>query len=221
MSLNHTIRLINDDYKSALADLILNHYEADVILTKLNKIYFDKKEITESNMKELGCLFSSILNNQGSIYTFVQSDMLGEVLVGFKAAGLRIRNVLTIPILLSNECQCSVCNRKSYDENKILYAVYATKSCLLNRVLNYTDIIDSKGSCKYPACWSWFKGTEIQAYETILKISSDHRDEVFDPFMFAGDVGVAAINADRHFTGCESDGARYREVKDRLDHVGE
>ena len=221
MSLNHTIRLINDDYKSALADLILNHYEADVILTKLNKIYFDEKEITESNMKGLGCLFSSILNNQGSIYTFVQSDMLGEVLVGFKAAGLRIRNVLTIPILLPNECQCSVCNRKSYDENKILYAVYATKSCLLNRVLNYTDIIDSKGGCKYPACWSWFKGTEIQAYETILKISSDHRDEVFDPFMFAGDVGVAAINADRHFTGCESDGARYREVKDRLDHVGE
>ena len=221
MSLNHTIRLINDDYKSALADLILNHYEADVILTKLNKIYFDGKEITESNMKELGCLFSGILNNQGSIYTFVQSDMLGEVLIGFKAAGLRIRNVLTIPILLLDECQCRVCNRKSYDENKILYAVYATKSCLLNRVLNYTDIIDPKGSCKYPACWTWFKGTEIQAYETILKISSDHRDEVFDPFMFAGDVGVAAINADRHFTGCESDGARYREIKDRLDHVGE
>lgn len=221
MSLNHTIRLINDDYKSALADLILNHYEADVILTKLNKIYFDEKDITEENMKELGGLFQGIMNNQSSIYVFSASNTLGAVLTGFKNSGLVIRNILTIPILLADECCCKVCNRKAYDENKTLYAVYATKNCCFNRVLNYTDIIDPKGSCKYPACWTWFKGTDIQAYETILKISSDHREEVFDPFMFNGDIGEAVINADRHFTGCESDGARYREIKDRLDHVGE
>ena len=47
MSLNHTIRLINDDYKSALADLRLNHYEADVILTKLNKIKKKKRIFTK------------------------------------------------------------------------------------------------------------------------------------------------------------------------------
>lgn len=220
MSLNHTIRLINDDYKNALADLILNHYEADVILTKLNKTYFANNEITTENMKELGVLFSGIMNNQSSIYTIVTSNLLGDVMVGFKEAGLTIRNVLTIPTI--NDYNCNYMkNRKSYDENKTMYVVYATKGSCYFRTLNYTRLVDENGSCVYPAMWSWFKGTEIQAYENILKISSEHREEVFDPFMNVGDVGEAAINADRHYTGVEPDGAIFRFAKDRLDHVGE
>lgn len=221
MSLNHTIRLINDNFKSAIADLILNHYEADIILTKLNKLYFDEKDITENNMRELGSLLVGVMNKQSSLYAVVSSNRLGEVVSGFKSVGLEIRNILTIPILVENECLCYICNRKSYDESKTLYVVYATQCGCFHRILNYTDLIDKNTSCKYPACWTWFKGNELQAYETILKISSDHRDEVFDPFMFNGMIGEAAINADRHFTGIEPDGARFREISDYLDRTGE
>lgn len=220
MSLNHTIRLINDDYRSAIAELVANHYEAKVILTKLNKTYFKDNIITTEEIKEFGELMAQVMNNLSSLYCVLPSNLLGEVLIGLKQAGLTIKNVLTIPVI-NDYCQgCNIKNRTSYDENKTMYAVFATKGCG-NRKLTYSTMIDPKGSCVYPACFTWFKGSDIQAYETLLKISSDHRDEVLDPFMNTGDIGEAAINADRHFTGIEPDGGIFRAVSDRLDHVGE
>lgn len=219
MSLNHTIRVFDYDYRDLLPSLVERHYEATIILTKLNKVYFDN-EITVDKIKDFGTDMMSIMNNYSSLYCIISSNYIGEVSIGLKEAGLTVRNILTIPVNNDYLPCCNIKNRTYYDENKTMYVVFATKGCS-SRKLNFTRFVDVKGSCVYPANWNWFIGSEIEACEVILKISSDHRDEVFDPFMNNGDIGVATIKADRHYTGTEPDGAKYRAARTRLDEQGE
>lgn len=219
MSLHHTIRLYDYDYTYLVPRLAEQHYEPTIIMTRINKLYFDK-EITIDKMKTFGEYMLMIMNHYSSLYCIITSDLIGEVSIGLKEAGLCVRNVLSIPVI-TNHCPCcDIKNRTSYDENKTMTVVFATKGCTA-RPLNYTKIIDEKGSCVYPANWSWFKGTEMDAMKTMLNISSHHRDEVFDPFMYDGDTGVAAIETDRHYLGTEPDGARFRAIQERLDKLGE
>ena len=63
MSLNHTIRLYNYDYKTAIDKLAAKHYEPVIILTKINKLYFGDEGITVGTMKELGSEMLKIMNH--------------------------------------------------------------------------------------------------------------------------------------------------------------
>lgn len=220
MSLNHTIRLYNYDYKTAIDKLAAEYYEPVVILTKINKPYFGEEGITVGTMKEFGSEMLKIMNHYTGFYCATTTNYIVDVVQGFKEAGLNVRNILSIPV--TNDYAKGFCirNRTSYDENKTFYVVYSTKGCH-GRNLNYTKIVNTEGSCEYSAIWNWFKGSEIDAYKTIIRLSSDHRDEVFDPFMNNGDTGVAAIETDRHYTGVEEDGAKYRAIHTRLDCHGE
>lgn len=220
MSLNHTIRLYNYDYKTAITKLAEKHYEPVVIITKINKLYFGDEGITSATMCEFGSYMLKIMNHYTGFYCATTTNYLADVIQGFKEAGLVVRNILSIPV--TNDYAKGVCirNRAYYDENKTLYVVYSTKGCH-GCNLNYTRIANAEGSCEYSAIWSWFKGSEIDAYKTMIRLSSDHRDEVFDPLMNNGDTGVAAIEADRHYTGIEEDGAKYKATYVRLDCLGE
>lgn len=218
--LNHTIRIYDYDYRDVLQKLVQKHYEPTIILTKLNKNYFGEEGITVDTMKQFGTDMKQLMNHYSCMYCVMTSNYLGEVIQGFKEAELFVRNVLTITVT-ENYCKgCMIKNRTRYDENKVLYAVYVTKGCH-GRNLNYTKLTNVEGSCEYSAMWSWFIGSEKDAYKTMIRISSDHRDEVFDPFMNNGIIGVAAIETDRHFTGMEPDGAKFRHCKAILDVHGE
>lgn len=220
MSLNHTIRLYNYTYKQAIPELAKKHYEPVVILTKVNKLYFGDEGITTATMRDFASELTKIMSHYTGFYCATTSNYLGDIIQGFKEAGLNVRNILTIPII--NDYAKGVCirNRTSYDENRTLYVVYSTKGCH-GRNLNYTRIANAEGSCEYSSVWTWFKGTEIDAYKTMIRISSDHRDEVFDPFMWTGDRGIAAIKTDRHFCGLEEDCAKFKAIEMRLDCLGE
>ena len=219
--LNHTIRLFDYDYRDILDKLVRKHYEPVIILTKLNKNYFDDKTISVENIKQFGIDMQKIMNHHTCMYCIVPNNKIGEVTVGLKESGMNVRNVLTIPVT-TNYCKGhNIPNRKSYNENQLMYAVYATK-CGCGRNLNYSKLSGCPCcTCDHSAMWSWFKGNEIDAMKTMIRLSSDHRDEVFDPFMGNGDTGVAAIRTDRHYFGTEPDGGKFRATKDRLDCLGE
>ena len=87
--------------------------------------------------------------------------------------------------------------------------------------MNPTTHSEDTCNCKYSANWDWFKGTLIDAYRTMIKISTDHGQTILDPFMNFGDVGEAAILQDRHFIGIEVGRARLDDARRRLDDLGE
>ena len=50
----------------------------------------------------------------------------------------------------------------------------------------------------------------VALLEHIIKIASEERDVVFDPFMGVGSTGVAALKNDRRFIGIEIENKEIR-----------
>lgn len=222
MSLHHTIRIFDYDYRGILDKLVQKHYEPVIILTKLSNVYFDDKTISVENVKQFGLDMQKIMGHYTCMYCIVPQNRIGEATMGLKESGLNVRNLLTIPVT-NDYCKGhNIKNRTSYTNNKLMYVIYATL-CGHGRNLNYTKLNGHCPccTCEYSSLWDWFKGDEIEAMRTMIRLSSDHRDEVFDPFMGNGDTGVATIRTDRHYFGTEPDGAKFRATKDRLDCLGE
>ena len=56
----------------------------------------------------------------------------------------------------------------------------------------------------------------LKLLKHLIKIASDENDIVFDPFMGVGSTGVAALNLNRRFLGCEIDPVYFNATLDRL-----
>ena len=50
----------------------------------------------------------------------------------------------------------------------------------------------------------------------IIKVHSNERDIILDPFMGSGTTGVAAAKTGRRFIGCEINGDYYDIAKSRI-----
>lgn len=56
----------------------------------------------------------------------------------------------------------------------------------------------------------------VRLMERLLALISDEGDTIFDPFIGSASTGVAAINMNRNFIGCEIDEEYYNIAKDRI-----
>ena len=61
----------------------------------------------------------------------------------------------------------------------------------------------------------------VALLEHIIKIASNEKGIVFDPFMGVGSTGVAALKNDRKFIGIEIDKAYYDAAEKRIDDYGQ
>jgi DNA modification methylase len=59
----------------------------------------------------------------------------------------------------------------------------------------------------------------LKVLEHIIRLASNPKDVVFDPFMGVGSTGVAALRLDRQFIGIEIDASYFKAAKARLDEV--
>lgn len=59
----------------------------------------------------------------------------------------------------------------------------------------------------------------VKLLEHFISISSDEGDIIYDPFIGVASTGVAALNLNRKFIGCEIDGIYYEASKKRLQHI--
>ena len=60
----------------------------------------------------------------------------------------------------------------------------------------------------------------VELLKHLIKIASNEKDIVFDPFMGVGSVGVAALELKRKFIGIELDNEYFKATKRRFDRLG-
>jgi len=60
----------------------------------------------------------------------------------------------------------------------------------------------------------------VELLKHLIKIASNEKDIVFDPFMGVGSIGVAALELDRKFIGIELDNEYFKASKRRFDRLG-
>ena len=60
----------------------------------------------------------------------------------------------------------------------------------------------------------------VKLLEHIIKIASNKNDVVLDPFMGVASTGIAALNLNRMFAGCEIDETYYKaSIKRIVEHL--
>jgi DNA modification methylase len=59
----------------------------------------------------------------------------------------------------------------------------------------------------------------VRLLKHLINITTDAQDTVFDPFMGVGSTGVASIELNRKFIGCEIDKLYYDAAYNRIDNL--
>ena len=57
----------------------------------------------------------------------------------------------------------------------------------------------------------------IYLMKEIIRIHTEEKQTIFDPFMGVGSTGVAALNLGRNFIGCEKELEWFQLAQNRLD----
>lgn len=222
MPLNHTIRLINNTPLGGLEELLEADIKADLAIIVPEMVHYKDEIMTPQDVLELGKAVGLALNNHSHVYFRVTLDTMTAVITGLKLACYTVCNLLTIPLEyeITEDSKCS-CFNNTFKNETVEYFIYATLG--KGDGLRHTNLVDKKNySSVYPANWSsWFKGDRIQMYRTMIQLSSNHTDTVLDPFMSTGDIGVSAIDQDRHYIGIEFNRTKFDFAKTRLDCNGE
>ena len=216
MGLNHTIQLYNYPAVQGMCDLINKNVWVDCIITEFRRKYFNEETIQE----ELACVanhMSAILASEGTVYIKVCLEDIPLVSEIFVNHCFRLKNLLTIKIPVEHP----ICRTNKYIDCGVNYVLFFGRADHNSSYFNATKYSPDK-TCHYTSDWSWFTGeTMIDAYRAMIAINTKHADTILDPFMYLGDVGVAAIQQDRHFIGIEENRICFDYAKKRLDELGE
>ena len=105
-----------------------------------------------------------------------------------------------------NSCEMIVClwnkgHKWNFSNQKEMHNFFETPICMGNE-----RIKDPKHPTQKP----------VKLLEHLISISSDEGDVIYDPFMGVASTGVAALNLNRKFIGCEIDKTYYEASKKRL-----
>lgn len=213
---NHTVQLINANAVDGICSLILKNIWVDSVITKFNMDYFYEDTVSDT-LKNVAAHLKAILVSDGTIYVELEVKYIPLVSHIFEEAGFCLRNILTV----SKTVEKVPCHPKKYIDENLTYILFFTHKEYPSRFMNPVEHNEKGCNCKFSANWSWFSGTSIDMYREMMKISTNHGQSILDPFMDAGDVGVAAILQDRNFFGIEISKARFDDAKRRLQELGE
>lgn len=216
--MNHTIRLINANAVDGMQEVINANQWVDCIITNFNMDYFYEDTLEDTFIDVVNHM-KAVLVSDGTVYIKVTVSQIPFVTHTFTENGFVLKNVLMIPINVEKHC---CCRSSKYNDRGIEYFLFFGHSDYKLRFLNPTEHDEKTCNCNYSVTWDWFGGTDlISVYRKMMELSTDHSQVILDPFMDAGDVGVAAILQDRDFIGIEISRARYDDTKARLDDIGE
>ena len=178
-----------------------------------------------------------VLKHSNHLYCFVDPEYSAEFILGFRKAGFKIRNLLTIPRAVKGNGG----NRIFQQQNE--FCIFATKGKKTEgRNFNETQILKpSEGYLKdkryqakewlyrLPDHWHWTTASvhnaktklhptekNVEALKHMVELSSNVGDVVLDPFMGSGSTGEAALNLGRKFIGYEIDPDYFEVTKNRL-----
>ena len=216
---NHTVRLINEHTNIGLEQLLNSGLEVDAVITQFDNSYFPNGIATNKDIEDFGFKLRILCHQGAHLYFVVNPIDMTKVIEGLTAAGLDYKNMLVIPTTGEHEDTTHECFSTNYLTTAQKYVLFFSNG--RTRSMNWTKIMGGEETNQYPANWStWFCGNNIEMFVALMKIATNHADVVLDPFMSTGDVGVAAIQADRHYIGIEWSHL-FRETSIRLEITGE
>jgi DNA modification methylase len=188
-------------------------------------------------VEEFTYLCSKVLRKESHLYCFVDPEMSPEFILGFRKAGFKIRNLLTIPRAVKGNGG----DRIFQQQNEFcIFATLGNKN--QGRKFNQTKILKpSEGYLKdkrykarewlyrLPDYWHWTKASEhnsknklhptqksVECLKYMVELSTNKGEIVLDPYMGSGSTGVASIQLDRGFIGVEIDKTYFKRAKRRL-----
>ena len=159
--------------------------------------------------------FKRILKPDGNIFIFTSYNLIGKWHETFDKEFDTFQFFIwhktnPIPNIFRkgflNSCEMIVClwnkgHKWNFSNQKEMHNFFETPICMGNE-----RIKDPKHPTQKP----------VKLLEHLISISSDEGDVIYDPFMGVASTGVAALNLNRKFIGCEIDKTYYEASKKRL-----
>lgn len=223
---NHTLRLLNGNYKEELEKLIENGIKADCVVTKLDTTKLPD-DYSADTFTELFNLLSQCTWKGTHLYMEVPDELLHLVKKGLIDSHYVLKNTLIVTTDAYFEHDSCNCQRSKYITSGNKFILFACNTGLA-RPFQQVDP-EQEPNCnnccspyRYFSNWGlWYKKPERDSWGMMMRISTKHSETILDPFMGEGDIGSIAISVDRHYIGIEPDGSVYRATATRLNNQGE
>lgn len=185
---------------------IISKLRSNRILER-NKFFEDNEEL---DIDSLSRLFFKVLKDNSHCYIFCSTSQICLWLSSMKNAGFKFNNQL---IWLKNNSTLDVTFGLKY--------MLKTENCLffrkgyrklnhigLSNVLKYDIDIHYEHPCQKP----------VNMMQFLIENSTNEKNIVFDPFAGSGSVGIACLNSNREFIGCEKQYIYYQKILKRFEN---
>jgi DNA modification methylase len=192
-------------------DLLLTDIPYNEVNRKSNGLRnLDKKDAdgAEFNLEEALNEFMRV--TKGSIYVFCGIEQVSFIKKTFRENGLSTRLVVW-----------EKTNPSPMNGDKVWLS--SVECCVFGKFPKATFNEHCKSSVLRFSCGkSKVHPTEkpIKLFSKIVEVSSNEGDIVFDPFMGSGTAGVAALDLNRKFIGCELNEEYFNIAKNRIEEEG-
>lgn len=192
-------------------DLLLTDIPYNEVNRKSNGLRnLDKKDAdgAEFNLEEALNEFMRV--TKGSIYVFCGIEQVSFIKKTFRENGLSTRLVVW-----------EKTNPSPMNGDKVWLS--SVECCVFGKFPKATFNEHCKSSVLRFSCGkSKVHPTEkpLKLFTKIVEVSSNEGDIVFDPFMGSGTAGVAALDLNRKFIGCELNEEYFNIAKNRIEEEG-
>ena len=152
------------------------------------------------------------IRDGGAAYVFTCWDRLEQWRAAMTAAGFRVRSCIVWDKLIHGLADLDTCWAPQHE--LILFGAKGRHELSGKRPKDVIPVQRvNSGDLVHP----YQKPTGILL--PLIKASTRRGDVVLDPFAGSGTTGVACLQTDRRFIGCELDPTHYATARKRLDHA--
>ena len=189
-------------------DLLLTDIPYNEVNRKSNGLRnLDKKDADDAEFDLNETLNEFMRVTKGSIYVFCGIEQVSFIKKTFRENGLSTRLVVW-----------EKTNPSPMNGDKIWLS--SVECCVFGKFPKATFNEHCKSSVIRCSCGrSKVHPTEkpLNLFKRIVEVSSNEGDIVFDPFMGSGTAGVAALDMNRKFIGCELNDEYFNIAKNRIE----
>ena len=193
-------------------DLLLTDIPYNEVNRKSNGLRnLDKKDADDAEFDLNEALNEFMRVTKGSIYVFCGIEQVSFIKKTFRENGLSTRLVVW-----------EKTNPSPMNGDKIWLS--SVECCVFGKFPKATFNEHCKSSVIRCSCGrSKVHPTEkpLNLFKRIVEVSSNEGDIVFDPFMGSGTAGVAALDMNRKFIGCELNDEYFNIAKNRIEEKTE
>ncbi len=161
-------------------------------------------------------LANELLNPGGTFIIFNSYRNLSFIIAELEKNGLIVKDILKW--IKSNPMPRNINRRYVQDSEFAIWAVKPGAKWIFNlpkdqkylRAEFHTATVSGKERVNHPTQKS------LQLMREIIKIHTNPKDSILDPFMGSGSTGVAALELERDFIGIELDPTYFKIAKHRI-----